>query len=526
MSMRNVSPIEHRHVDPAIVRTLKGHRSPISSIAFHPCPSLLATRKKNLHVQDIEQIASSSIDGELTVWNFSHRDDDVRAYRYMGHTGPIHHVTYSPSGSLLASCSSDKTTRLWVPKANGESTILKGHTAPVRCVDFSPTSTREDISLLVTCSDDKSVKVWNLPNRTFRTSLTGENCMLLTQLRSWSNFANLLLFNMIIGHTNWVRSCKFSPDSTNIVASAGDDGTIRIWDVTQGKSVVTYSGKEDETKEIRGVHFHPSGTIIAGYGSDGFVRLYDLRSDEIIKTFRCRSKKRFSSIDNRNGCGGGLAFHPSGQYVLIGNDQISKRGDHCFKLWDIRHDKSKHSITHGGLNSCQNALEKHSPSCCCCVFSHNGAKFATGGMDKVVSVWDSNKITDAFEGAGKTKSRESPFIKSKPRAINTQIEYITENIAKLESSTDDTSNRNESNDVQSVESEGIHLPETLAGTLEHIVGQIDLLTRTLGMISNHLTSSFSTHCSLKMTLDLLALIEERLSIQEENMRNLRGDEER
>ena len=181
-SMRNTNRSEPLVVDPTIDRSLQGHRSPISSVAFHPSPSLLATRKTS-KLEDVEQIASSSIDGELTIWNFSSKKD-VRAYRYVGHTGPIHHVTYSPSGSLLASCSSDKTTRLWVPKVNGESITLKGHTAPVRCVDFSPTNhvgygrDMADVSFLATCSDDKTVKVWNLPDKSFRCSFTGEIVLL------------------------------------------------------------------------------------------------------------------------------------------------------------------------------------------------------------------------------------------------------------------------------------------------------------------------------------------------------------
>ena len=61
---------------------------------------------------------------------------------------------------------------------------------------------------------------------------------------------------------------------------------------------------------------------------------------------------------------------------------------------------------------------------------------------------------------------------------------------------DNDKDRNESKDVQSVESEDIiHLPETLAGTLEHIVGQIDLLTRTLGMMTNHGISFMSVYSS-------------------------------
>ena len=61
----------------------------------------------------MRQLASGADDNTLMVWNFK---PQMRAFRFVGHKGPVRCVNYSPNGTLIASGSVDRTVRLWVPK--------------------------------------------------------------------------------------------------------------------------------------------------------------------------------------------------------------------------------------------------------------------------------------------------------------------------------------------------------------------------------------------------------------------------
>ena len=107
-------------------------------------------------------------------------------------------------------------------------------------------------------------------------------------------------------HQKLVSSATFSPDGERL-ASAGGDGTVKIWNSTTGKMIQTIPAHTDS---VVSVAFHPDGKHLASRstGTDRTVKVWDLTATgRAVLTEPCTAVRKFGTAYT-------VAFSPDGQH--------------------------------------------------------------------------------------------------------------------------------------------------------------------------------------------------------------------
>lgn len=178
--------------------------------AFHTAPTL------DVDWRSDTSFASCSTDKHILVCELGR---NTPLNDFVGHSDEVNAITWDATGRLLASCSDDRTAKLWNCDSPNAVATLSEHAKEIYTIEWAPTgagtANPSARPLLASASFDATIKLWDPET---------QQCV-----RTLSK------------HTDPVYSVSFSPDG-QYLASGSLDKCVNIWSVRDGTLLRRYRG--------------------------------------------------------------------------------------------------------------------------------------------------------------------------------------------------------------------------------------------------------------------------------------------
>ncbi|KZT70481.1 WD40 repeat-like protein [Daedalea quercina L-15889] len=299
-----------------------------------------------------------------------------------GHDDRAWHVAWNPKRPILASCSTDKTVRMYHYSSNlrkehggdedGEqmfvhsTTIPTGHAKTVRTIAWSPSG-----KTLATASFDSNIGIWAQDEDDGEVDLAGGGA-------EWE------CMSLLEGHETECKSVAYSAGG-NLLASCSRDKTVWVWEVHPDYDFECMGVLMEHSQDVKCVAWHPTEEILASASYDDTIKLY---LDDPSEDWYC-----FATLSGHESTVWSLAFSPDGRFLASSSDDLTVRiwervQEHKWECVEVLegHERSIYSVSWGrGQRTREGSL---------------GWLASTGG-DGLVLIWE---LTIASPAAGGNKS--------------------------------------------------------------------------------------------------------------------------
>ena len=242
-----------------VLHVLEGHEHEVKSVAFSPDGELLATcsRDKSIFIFDVKTGETVSV--------------------LQGHTQDVKCIKFSKDGERLISSSYDDTVKIWAADPDGDdwscSSTLRGHQGTVWSCAFDTSSTR-----IISSSADCTLKLWMPPG--LAPAVIPPWLITSPMLRDRSG-AQLGSWRCVATLQGVHKGPIYDVDWRDLLATVSGDNMLRVFRVGDACTTcftLLWSAKVD--LELNSVRWHPSDPLkLATAGDDGVVRIWSLPLD-------------------------------------------------------------------------------------------------------------------------------------------------------------------------------------------------------------------------------------------------------